>query len=380
MLWGGVGILAAFMVSVSVYKLWYILAASVIFFTVLLSRPSNRWFKVAFVDLTPIGLYCIAAALSLFLSSAPDVGRYFLLADAIFPALTVLFYAVGVASKPIEIVRAFRFLVPLAALATAITWGSVPGREGYRVAFILPYVIPFLFVGGASYLHAVSALAIIFVTRSRVPTVSGFALAALTPLAMGQPRKLHLPRLIIGAAGLFGVALFVPATRIIIIQVLARFIGQPVSFAGASFVPQSYDPTREKLSILSSELAGPSWFGVGYGNFGIYYAERFSDDQQTAASLHSVYEALWVETGVVGFASALIMISYVLLRLYQGYQSAQSSLDRHYFLGLTLSSGAILFAALFHQMHQTPMLFVIMGLSLGSFRRLMNLESQLDGR
>ena len=181
-------ILVAYMASLKIYKILYIVTAAVLLMLPLFVRISWLGFRNFAVDARWFILYWIAVVLSVVFSINPAHSQFALMADAIYPCVFLIFYTVGRDAPYDAIERMMRLLVwaALAVLLTTIDI-KVQGRIGYRLIFILPYIVPFVVAaicrGNRLAIAELAVLmALMLLTNSRAQIAATLILAALSLL------------------------------------------------------------------------------------------------------------------------------------------------------------------------------------------------------
>jgi O-antigen ligase/polysaccharide polymerase Wzy-like membrane protein len=367
-------ILVAYMASVTVHKIWYIATAAVLLIMPFVVRPRPNEFLAYLSDAKWLILYCLAVIASVITSIDPERSQYALLTDAIYPCIFMIFYAVGLRTGYDAIERMMRLLVWAAVIALLFTFDiRIEDRVGHRLISVLPYLTPFVAAAIArgsklALLELALLVQMVLMTNSRGALGVTALLLGLSLFAFSSSLH-HFARRsvvsVLASAAVIGSSLQIEALREITISAVVRLTGMPLG----GIQPAIDDQTRQHLSELFWELAPDNgWTGIGYFAFGPIYLSRFYDGN-TEMSLHSVFEVWWLETGYLGTAAALPMLMFFFLRTWR------FSDDPTVKAGMLGAAGALI-AGTVHQMHQAPMLYVMLGLGLGAARHPRSAPSQ----
>lgn len=367
---------AAYMASVEVYKIWYITTSAVLALSVFAVRFSFRDIGNFIADTKWFILYWLAVLVSVWLSTEPVSSQFALTVDSIYPAVFAIFYYVGLRYPSETITLSMRLQVWAAVVILALTMDvDVGGRIGYRILFILPYVVPFIVADiyrgkKLALVELCVTLALLLVTTSRVPFAAACILAVLSAFLLRRSTwqfvKLTLAAALTSAALLF-VALQIPPIKVQIYTTAVRITGQPLYLDGAIIPAEPEDMVRVKINDLYSVLtpdAGAT--GVGYAAFAPIFGDYWRDGSETP--LHSIYQVWRLEMGWLGLAVALIMLADFFVRAAKHRHDPAVVTAALAFLG-TLLTG------MFHQMHQAPMFYVMLGVGLGACRKTTTAKS-----
>jgi hypothetical protein len=360
-------ILVAYMASVKIYKIWYLATACVLALFPVFVRPSWRDIADFLDDAKWFILYWIAVIVSVITSINPELSRLALLVDSIYPCVFLIFYFVGLRANYNAIERTMRLQVYAALVVLLFTIDiRIQDRIGYRLMFILPYVTPFVAAavcrnsrGAVFELSLLTLLIVITNSRAQIGVAVLLTLASLFIFRTSTRRFLARSALAFGvSAAMIFIAAQFQHLKAILFTTAVRATGQSI---GGVPVPID-DHARGHISELFWQLAPSNgWTGIGYFAFGPVYVSRHYDSY-TEMSLHSIYEVWWLEMGYLGTAAALSMLGAFFFRMYRsrGNMTVQACV-----IGLI----GVLVAGTVHQMHQAPMLYVMLGMGLGAARR-----------
>ena len=197
----------------------------------------------------------------------------------------------------------YRWLYPL---SSGLPWQdrppgllNAPNNQSSYINLILPIVLAFaMFKRSVPTLLGAFAgvglsLPALYLTQSRGAWVAIAVMVTLLVTASATP-LLRAPVAIVGIIAAIGAAMFVPG-------VAARL--------------QDYDASLysrlDLWNVFWSLFITHPALGVGYGSFGVYYARAMDIVILPGTSLlhaHDFYLQLLAETGVVGFAAAIVLV------------------------------------------------------------------------
>jgi hypothetical protein len=236
-------------------------------------------------------------------------------------------------------------------------------RLGVRAFEVAPFIIPFavyrLYRGSVfAYASVVATLGFLILTQSRAPFVGGLCAALLSAVWMAPNLKV----LVRFAAILFGaVMICIPLwlsshlATYYTAHALSRLSGMDIESGGVVFRAAT-DPVRGQIAeTILGLLRDFHPLGIGYENFQFFFEDKFG----SLVTLHSMYAVWLIELGIPG-AAIVAFISWKAIR------HIRSGLRKdHYWrvpaTGLIMSGGI----GLFHQAHQSPGLWFILGIIFG---------------
>lgn len=290
--------------------------------------------------------------------------------DSIGMAVFALAFIAGRNATPGSVAGALMTLaipaVAIAAIMHAID-PTVPRIAQYAVA-LLPFVTPFAYwkaVTARPRWPAVLTLAVTFAIlvfgRSRTHLGTAVLLTALAVVIFCKSGRAALREVLAGAAVIAATVaalLLVPVTRTEVATMFVRMTGIGV-FAGDLKIPaEPVNPQRVALAEVSKVLLAESMpLGIGYGNF----VRRFQGMTGYGLQVHNVYVAWLLEGGLlcVGVVLVLAWMHVRSLSLY--IREARTAEQRAYGQACAIASAGILTVGLFHQVHQTPALWMLLG-------------------
>lgn len=365
-------ILVAYMASVQVYKIWYVVTAGVIVLSpALVTKASWRDVRNFFSDSKWFILYWSAVALSVVTSINPARSQATFLIDSIYPCVFAIFYAVGLFAPFDAIQRVLRLQVWAAVLVLALTFEvTIAGRMGYRIPIILPYVIPFVIAAMSQgrklgFAELAVLMLVLVVANSRAPIAVAIILIAISAFVFRASMRQFISQSLIAILGclfvLGGAMLFTP-TRLLILTSVVRVTGHQIESSGHLIEVPPDDHARSQLNeLFYAMIHEGGWTGIGYNAFGPIYLAHWGDEYADM-SLHSIYQVWWLEMGYLGTAAALVLLAAFFLRMYQTRSDMTVRACSLGAIGTLITGG-------FHQMHQAPMLYVMLGMGLGAARQ-----------
>jgi hypothetical protein len=203
---------AAYMFSVYVYKVWYIVAVVSGLFVacaLVVERPSRDELKAFAFDAIGIALYAGVMLLSGMVEKT-RVSTYWLFVDAIYPPVFGIFYVVGARCRPESIIAGMRLLLWAGLAAFVLLWDTGLIRQGYRASFVLPYVVPFVVIAlyagrRLAGMELGIVLTLLVLGMSRTPLMIGCIATGLSLIAFAGSQRAFLIRSLQAAAWLAAV-------------------------------------------------------------------------------------------------------------------------------------------------------------------------------
>lgn len=373
-LWACEAIIVAYFLSIWKYKIWLIttLGASVLTaFVVILSDARVRGLLR---DLWPLVLYFAYLIAASTQSEYASEAGWWAAVDSIGILVAALFWVAARNSEPSAIRSGFINVSLLAAVVAICVDRSFPEASrlgGYALPFY-PIAIPFLWaeiIGGkrkrSAWLALTVVLAILMLSRSRTPLAAGLLVLGLSFVWIGRSlmQRFKLGLMITIVVTLVGIALMsFGATRFALLTFVARVTHEDIITKDYYIPGEAFDPTRSYLdAIFSEKIIDAQPFGIGYTTTGRYYELAWG----SYTPLHSMYQTWALEGGVF---CVLIMTGILIrhwLALRRARHRAASYESEILARCVTLATVAMLFIGLFHQMHQGPLFYAVLGMALG---------------
>jgi hypothetical protein len=246
-----------------------------------------------------------------------------------------------------------------------------PDRIGLRAYEVAPFVIPFavaLAYRGSHLAVLLIGMTIGFlaITQSRTPIAAGAVTFAISFIWL-SPRALSSVRL---GAGLVVLAVLVSSVslqfepvKIAAANTVSRLTGEEIYIDGTELRPE-FDRVRENLTELAIErIEDYNPVGIGYENFMLLPGNIYDE------VLHSTYETWVIEMGVVGTLIALFMLAEFFRVSRRGLFLGDDD-DRALFKCIVSGIVGALVLAFFHQPHQSPGFWMMIGFAFGAHRRV----------
>lgn len=350
-----VAVLWAYSVSNYLFRIWYVAtAAALLVAALLIGRRVARVSGLGRAIAPVIAYFAVLLAGVLWAMYPADTLRWVAI-DSIGIAVFVLAFLAGRNASPAAIADGLMTLTIPAVIMTAImvtVEPEAPRIAQYAVA-LLPFVAPFAYWRAVTartpwpaVLTLAATFAVLIIGRSRTHLATAVLLTILAALAFRKNTRQAL--MVITAVAVTGMVLvLVPATRAPIAEMSMRLAGEPVN------------PQRVALAAVSKSLWQETMpLGIGYGNF----IRRFQAVTGYELQVHSVYAAWLVEGGILGIAAVLFLAGSHIRALAAYIREAPSPDQRAYGQVCAIASIGIATIGVFHQVHQTPALWMILGI------------------
>ncbi|HEU4888113.1 MAG TPA: hypothetical protein VFV49_09520 [Thermoanaerobaculia bacterium] len=371
-------IIVSYFVSMWAYKIWYIGTAVAVIVTAFAAVIGAVRVRGVLRDLWPLFLYfAYLLAASTQAEYAADA-RYWAFADSIGFLVACVFWVATRNNDPSAIRIGFVYVSIIAAPVAILLYRSFPEATrlgGYALPFY-PISISFLWaeiIGGKRRRVALLALTIVlgilFVSRSRTPLAAGLIVLGFCFLFIGRSLAQRVKLAVVLAmivTSLVVALMSFDVTRIAVLTFVARVTHEDIVI-GEVYIPgEPVDPTRERLdALVAAGIRDVQPFGYGYNTTGYLFERSFG----YFTPLHNIYH-IWAFEG--GVFCALIM-AVVLLRHLAALRRARmwASDHEHEILArcLMFSTLGMLLFGIFHQMHQGPLFYAVLGMALGLRQR-----------
>lgn len=375
-------IVVSYFLAMWAYKTWYIGTAVAVTVTAFAAVIGAVRVRGVLRDLWPLFLYfAYLLAASTQAEYAADA-RYWSFADSIGFLVACAFWVAARNNDPSAIRAGFIYVSIIAAPVAILVYLSFPEATSRLGGYALPFYpisIPFLWaeiIGGKRRLVALLALTIVlgilFVSRSRTPLAATLIVLAFCFLFIGrslaQRVKLAMVLAVIISSLVVALMSF-SVTRIAVLTFVARVTHEDIVTSEVYIPGEPYDPTRERLdSLVAAGIRDVQPFGFGYNTTGFLFERSFG----YFTPLHNIYQ-IWAFEG--GVFCALIMLG-VLLRHVAALRRARMRApdQEHEILArcLMFSTLGMLLFGIFHQMHQGPLFYAVLGMALGLRQRVVS--------
>ena len=368
-------------IFLNLYKSWYITTGGVLVLTCLLLLDGALKTRGLAKSMGLIVLYFLYLLLTATWATYPAITIWYVSAESIFIAIFALFYLLSVNCTPDQIVSFFVWLVPPAILVDLITYITNPdaSRLGAYVLVLLPFVLLFCTL---RLLQSLSVRNLISVTACMVMLVIGMSRSPLLIAGLGvllmfvtiAKRRRTRVRIVGGFLIITAIAataiLTVPELRINAAKTFVRITDQEV-IVGDEMIPAEHpDYLRWTIYADAVSLYRTNWlFGIGYMNFMPWFGETYSfslentrGKETVGMNLHNVYQTWALEGGL----PCLIIVAAVLWKYFRilrrRIRQSKNDREKAYYKLFVVGMICLLVQGLFLQIHQTPVLFMLLGI------------------
>lgn len=364
-------VLWAYIVSIYVYRIWYV--AAMVAVLLVASLAVARTIRTAGLvrALAPVlAYYAVLLAGASWALYPRDTLRWVAI-DSIEIAVFALAFLAGRNATPGAITAALLTLTIPGVAITAIMYARDPAatRIGQYAISLLAVVTPFAYwriVHARPRWPAILALAagfaVLLFGRSRTQLATACLLTAIAALVFRRNVRASLREAVAGAvvaAATAAALLLVPATRTPVVTMFVRVTGIPVSWGDLHVAAEKKNDERAALTALSLDILPHQMpLGIGYMNFGRYFRGVEGYD----SSLHNVYMT-WLLEGGLPCVAAVLLLAWLHIRGLRAYiGGALDPAQRAYGQACAIGSVGILTIGAFHQVHQSPVLWMLLGL------------------
>jgi O-antigen ligase len=282
---------------------------------------------------------------------------------------------------PGRVVDFFVYLVPPAAIIFIITYIIDP--EAIRLGGYASGLIPFMLlccilrlIQSFSILHiglATACALMLVISMSRTPILMGGlgCFLAFTTIA----RRWRIRGKLVAVFSLIGVLavmsiVAVPELRLYAGRTIARTTYQDV-VVGHQFIEAEL-PDVKRWTIYRDALAlyEAKWlYGIGYMNFMPWFGDMYDftsinsrGKEVIGMNLHNVFQTWALEGGLPCLIIVSVMIWKYFSILRRRIRQSQNDTEKGYYKLFVIGMVCLLVGGLFHQIHQTPMLFIFLGI------------------
>jgi O-Antigen ligase len=365
----------------NLYKSWYIVTAAVLVIAFLLLLDGALKTRGLVRSSGLLVLYFLYLLLTATWAAYPDSTIWYLSEETIFIAIFALFYLLSLNITPDQLISFFVWLVPPAILVDLITYMTDPEalRLGAYVLVLLPFVLLFCIL---RLLQSFSVRNLGWVTACLVMLVIGMSRAPLLIAGLGlvlmfitiAKRRRTRIRIVVGfliiSVAATSAILAVPALRINAARSIARITYQDVIVGDEVIPAEKPDVLRWTIYADALSLYETNWlFGMGYMNFMPWFGERYSysfenvrGKETVGMNLHNVYQTWALEGGLpcVAIVASLLWKYFSILR--RRIRQSKNYREKAYYKLFVVAMICLLVEGLFHQIHQTPVLFILLGI------------------
>jgi hypothetical protein len=313
--------------------------------------------------------------------------------DSIEMVVFMLFFLAGRNSSGSMIALALISILIPTAVMTALTYWMDPLATrfaGYSLA-LLPMTMAFSAAGAVvsrrkwPWLLAMCAVvAFLLISRSRSPLAAAMLAAVLSVIVFGRNPMDRARKAAAGVAVLAALMILLallPVTRPLLLTTFVRATRLlPASLEkpflvldeavretayGRRIRPRGEISERALIAERSESLARESFpRGIGYMNFQLHFEKVYG----FRFALHSMYWSWFLEGGVLVALYVFACGSWLLTRLWRALARSRPREDLAHGWAILIGLAAVLFQGAFHQLHQSPSLWLLLGLAAAELR------------
>lgn len=375
---GATALLWAYILSIFVYKTWYITTAVVtVMIAMAVAAGAIRTRGVVSAS-WPVFLYFGVLLAGAGWALYPANTFLWVAIDSIEIVVFVIFFVVGRNSRPSSIGAALMTTIIPAVVISVVMYRLDPtvSRLAHYALPLLAVSVPFIWLFGmerGKRWHATLTLAVLFAlllaARSRAPLAAAGVAAALSMFTFRRSlidlfRRVALVALV--ATVVVGGLLAVRVTRPLVVTTFVRFAHVSVAWGDLYIEAEPVDPVRREINKLALALTTEIFpRGIGYMNFISYFNEANGYE----VNLHSMYESWLTEGGL----ACVLVVALIAWRHIAGLgaviRRAPTREARMYAQACLIASLAVALLGFFHQMHQTPVFWMVLGLGSAAARQ-----------
>jgi hypothetical protein len=368
-------VLWAYVFSNYVYKTWYIATGIALAITALLIAQRRIRLDGFLRATVPVALYFGWMLATAFWARFPEEVFTWMAIDSVELGVFVLFFLAGCNAAAGKITTGMSSIVIPSVIIAVIMHVLDPGVDPaytrvaqYGVA-LLPMIVPFLVwrakTASLRWLYRLAialTFAVLVIGRSRMQLAVAALLLGLSVIVFRESVRTAFRELLVhGVIVVMTIATLaaVPWTRPAVVAIASRYVRADITWGGVHVAAQKRDGTRPMLAKLLRELLPEAMpLGIGYANTVGYYRQAAGK----SVGLHNMYMTFLLEGGLpcVAIVLFLALRHGRALRLYLA--AARNAEERGYGKALVLASIGLLPIGAFHQVQQTPALWMLLGL------------------
>jgi len=301
--------------------------------------------------------------------------------EAIYIIIFALFYFISVKFTPERIVDFFANLLPPAVVIFIIDYVVNPeaSRHGGYVLVLLPFILlfcTFRLIQNHSLKNVAfvtASLLMLVLGVSRTPLlIAGFGLFLIF-FTMLDTRKRRLKFVLISLVVIAMASitvLAIPQLKVNVAKTISRITYQDIAIDSNLIEAERPDVLRwlihaEAISLYKDN----SIMGIGYMNFMPWFGDKYNivtesgDGKQIVGmNLHNTYQTWLLEGG----APCVILVSILIWRYFKTIRQMIKKCTDNYYKSycklLAISMICVLIEGVFHQIHQAPVFFMLIGL------------------
>jgi hypothetical protein len=363
----------------------YVVPAALMLLTTALLRHPVQQLGAVLIELRPIVLYFAYFIVSASWALFPDhslrnilIHSTFLFASVMF-ALLVRYasFTSVVTCVHIAVYSALAInVMVISGVASSTELTRIGGSSIPMLAMLLPYMIVYESKSLVKkYLPILLTIALLVISMNRTPLVAGMIGAALA-IAYTQRSALRaavklMTFSVLGACAL-GALMLVPVVNQFAAQSVQRLTRLDFAFGDDLVDNAEVDLLRWTIFEEANRLYPQYWFeGMGYMGFMPWYGGEFETVSYSDAgkeivgvNLHNSFQTWGLEGGI----GCVLIIVYMLYRYYrmsrEKMRLATSRYERNFHAAGLIIAVPFGMYAMFHQLHQAPVFYVILGIVL----------------
>lgn len=367
---------------INLYKSWYITTAGVLALTALLLLTGVlKMTRGLFRSTGLIVLYFLYLLLTALWAEYPGITIWHVATESIYIVIFGLFYLLSINFAPSRIIDFFVYLVPPAIIIYLITYITDPEaiRIGGYARVFLPFILLFCTLRTIqsfsirNVIFVSSCLIMLVIGMSRTPllvTGLGLLLMFVTITKRWRTRRKFVAIFVIIGAFVTITMLAVQPLRLNAAKTISRITYRDVVVGDQLIEAEKPDVIRWIIYADAISLYKTNWlFGMGYMNFMPWYGamydfsfENARNKETVGMNLHNVFQTWALEGGLpcLGIITLLLWKYFSILR--RRIRQSKNDLEKTYFKLFIIGMICLLVEGLFHQIHQTPIFFIFLGI------------------
>jgi SAM-dependent methyltransferase len=365
-------VLWAYIVSVYVYRTWYVATGAAVAVVAILALAQALRTTGFLRAIAPVVAYFAVLFASAWWAMYPEDTVDWVAIDSIGIAVFALSFLAGRNAGPGAISRALMTLAIPSVAITVVMYAidpTAPRTAQYAVA-LLPFVAPFAYLRALTMRPrwpAILTLAVLFAIlvfgRSRTHLGAAAILTLLTAIVFRKSTRAAIRETLIGGGIVviaIGALTLLPVTRKPVVMMFVRVTHIGVAWGDIVIPAEAVNQERVDLAAVARWLLPDAMpLGIGYGNF----IRRFHGVTGYFLSLHNIYTIWLLEGGLLCVAVVLVLVWRHVRALRRYVRSAPTPDQRAYGQACAIASLGIPIIGMFHQVHQTPAFWMLLGLA-----------------
>lgn len=369
----------------NLYKSWYIITAGVISFAVVLFLIGVlKVTRGLLISTGLIILYFLYLLLTAMWAQYPGTTIWYVATESIYIFIFVIFYLLSINFAPSQMIDFFVYLVPPAIIIYIITYIADPEaiRLGGYVNVFLPFILLFCTLRAIqsfsirNVIYVSSCLIMLVIGMSRTPLLIaglGLLLMFVSITERWRTRLRFVSLFIITGVLITVTILAVQPLRLYTAKTIVRVTYQDMLVGNQLIEAENPDFERWTVYADAVSLYKNNWlFGMGYMNFMPWYGdmhnfsfENIRGKEIVGKNLHNVFQTWALEGGLPCLCMVTLLLWKYFSILRRRISQSKNDLEQIYFKLLIIGMVCLLVQGLFHQIHQTPVFFILLGIVYG---------------